>query len=61
MTESREKTKGHEDHTAIGIHVVSKLQLPMNSVFTFLSPQRALKSFLFMVSQSKKMNFGLGG
>ena len=61
MTESREKNMENEDHTEIEIHVLSSLQSPMNSVFTFLDPYRVLELFLFMVSQWKKMNFGLGG
>ena len=56
MTESREKPKENESHTAIDIHGLSKvfgnfyavkglnLQVPKNSVFTFLGPNGAGKT-----------------
>ena len=57
MTESREKTKENEDNPAIENHALSYQHLPMNSVFTFLAPHRALEPFLFMVSQWKTNEF----
>jgi len=44
MTESREKAKENEDHTAIETYGLGNQEVPKNLVFTFLGPNGAGKT-----------------